>query len=375
MRRLGRRTGSAACGVGRLVPIVLVAVACGGAAASEKPSSKSTPDAAVQAYKLGPGAYEVGVVEEIVLADARRNKKLSVKIYYPKAQGPFPVIIFSHGGGGSKDGYGYLARFWASHGYVCIHPTHADSVRLRRQAGEKVQGLRDIVRQALTDTNGWLNRPKDISFIIDSLGEIERKNAALRGKPDGKHIGVGGHSFGAYTSQVVGGATINLPDGRRGLSLADRRVQAVVVLSPQGIGQMGLHRHSWDTFTTPMMSVTGTHDRGAKGQDPAWRLDPFKYSPPGDKYHVFIDDAHHFSFAGQLADGTRPGGGALFTLMLRRRAQLASQQRENQIQDYVKIATIAFWDAYLEGDTRAKAYLESDALTKYAKGTVTIDRK
>ena len=124
-----------------------------------------------------------------------------------------------------------------------------------------------------------------------------------------------------------------------------------------------------------MMSVTGTHDRGAKRQGPEWRMDPFKYSPLGGKYHVFMNDAHHFSFAGRLADGTTPAGAALLTVVLRRRSQLASAQRESEIQDYVKMASLAFWNAYLKGDRRAKAYLESNALADYAKGTLTVDRK
>ena len=40
---------------------------------------------------------------------------------------PCPVIIFSHGLGGSRDGYEYLGRHWASHGYVSVHSTHIGS--------------------------------------------------------------------------------------------------------------------------------------------------------------------------------------------------------------------------------------------------------
>jgi len=70
----------------------------------------------------------VEVVENYVLTDAVRARQLPLKIYYPKQEraGGYPVVIFSHGSGGSKDGYSYLGRFWAENGYVVIHVTHLD---------------------------------------------------------------------------------------------------------------------------------------------------------------------------------------------------------------------------------------------------------
>ena len=75
---------------------------------------------------LGP--YKVLTLENIVLHDAVRNKNIPIKIYYPAAGGRCPVIIFSHGGLASKDSYAGLGQYWASYGYVSIHPSHADSV-------------------------------------------------------------------------------------------------------------------------------------------------------------------------------------------------------------------------------------------------------
>src|SRR5215510_6060681 len=60
--------------------------------------------------------------------DARRDRDVPAKIYSPNTgDGPFPVIIFSHGLGGSREGYEYLGRHWASHGYVSVHLQHIGS--------------------------------------------------------------------------------------------------------------------------------------------------------------------------------------------------------------------------------------------------------
>ena len=40
-----------------------------------------------------------------------------------------------------------------------------------------------------------------------------------------------------------------------------------------------------------------------------------------------------------------------------------------------KLETVAFWDAYLKGDPTAKAYLASDALTKFSHGAARVDMK
>ena len=60
--------------------------------------------------------------------DAARGRTVPAKIYYPTdAAGPFPVIVFSHGLGGTREAYEYLARQWAANGYVSVHLQHPGS--------------------------------------------------------------------------------------------------------------------------------------------------------------------------------------------------------------------------------------------------------
>ena len=73
----------------------------------------------------GPCGVEVITYDWL---DAPRNRQVPVKLYYPKTSpGPCPVIVFSHGLGGSRDGYEYLGRHWAEQGQVAIHVTHPGS--------------------------------------------------------------------------------------------------------------------------------------------------------------------------------------------------------------------------------------------------------
>ena len=343
------------------------------AARQEQPPPAAPAASAAEAYKPDAGPCAVVSASPITLHDAKRSKDLQVAATFPKEGGPWPVIVFSHGAGGSGTAYMPLARFWVSHGYVCLAPTHADSLSLREKTEEASGGMAGIVSRALRDHKGWQNRARDVSFLIDSLAEIEEKVPALKGRMDAKRLGVGGHSYGAFTTQLIGGATVDLPGGEKAVCFADPRPLAFLLLSGQGTAQMGLMERSWDAIKRPMMVMTGTRDRGARGQDWPWRLEPYKFAPPPDKYSVLIEGANHMSFLGRLAEGDGAGGIGFLRALLTGAADDETDQKA--VFAYIKISTLAFWDAYLKGDAKAKAYLASDALPAYSKGAVRLERK
>jgi predicted dienelactone hydrolase len=326
-------------------------------------------DAAL-AYKLADGPYATETIDQ-TLHDAKRNKDLPIRIVVPKSGGPFPVIVFSHGAGGSGQNYFGLTGFWASHGYVVIQPTHNDSVALRREQGEPLpSGPRELVEEYLFNYQDWIDRVRDVTLVMDSLVELEKRLPELKGKLDQKRIGVGGHSYGAFTTQMIGGVTLDIPGQPKAQSFGDARPLALLLLSPQGKSANGLTENSWKTMTRPMMTMSGSNDSGVMGQLANWRRDPFTYSPAGDKYLVWIEGAFHMSFTGALAQPQTASGprGMLFSRMGQGTDQKA-------VFDYVKVASIAFWDAYLKGEPKAKTYLTSDTLVKYSNQTVSVDRK
>src|SRR5215472_5125486 len=110
-------------------------------------------------------AAMVQVADGIVLRDAARSRELPIKVYFPQEPGRYPLIIFSHGIGGSKDDYEYLGRYWAAHGYVSIHPQHPGSDRAILTPGRQLKNATAISR-AEKDQKNWTDRPKDVSFII-----------------------------------------------------------------------------------------------------------------------------------------------------------------------------------------------------------------
>ncbi|HEY6268525.1 MAG TPA: hypothetical protein VIX11_09535 [Candidatus Acidoferrum sp.] len=314
------------------------------------------PSTDANGYELEPGPYTVSEVEDLVLHDAKRGKDLHVRVFYPNEAAKSPVIVFSPGAGGSQSCCDGLTRHWATYGYVTIQPAHDDSAVRRRNQGEENIRFMQAVRDALKRPSLWKSRPRDISYVLDALPSLENRVPGLSGKMDAERIGVGGHSMGSYTTEAIAGALVDLP-GHAGRNFADSRVKAVLCLSPQGPGQFGLNEHSFDQIALPYMGMTGSLDSLGPVASPAWRKIPYERSQPGDKYHVFIDGANHMSFI-----TPRTGlpihakqGGAIF--------------------DYTNSAALAFWDAYLKGDARAKEYLESSALEEFSHGAVKLFRR
>ncbi len=335
-------------------------------------------------YDVSGGGYAVAVENEVVIRDETRGKYLPVRIFYPDARGRFPVIIFSHGAGGSKNGNDALAEYWASYGFVVFLPTHADSVSYKPR-GERAPAMWDLLADIDTDSEGWANRARDISFVIDSLDDIERSVPEIAGKLAHTRIGVGGHSYGAFTAQLIGGATVTPPGTDKSVSYRDDRADAILLLSGQGSGQMGLTRESWKKVQVPMMSMTGSNDRALKGQPPEWRMEHFNLAPAGDKYFVFIDGAYHMSFTGKLAvsrlDFLRE---RLFTRLIDRSSEgwsggskeaPSEGWNQKEIFDCVKIESLAFWNAYLKGDPDAKEFLTSRGLERISEGAVKVSVK
>jgi len=97
--------------------------------------------------------FEIKTIDSITLHDAARNRGVPLKIYYPVGQHSEPLLIFSHGFGGNKDGYRYLAEGWARAGYVVVLPTHqgGDRSALRALGPDGIRSGQAVTATQLTD--------------------------------------------------------------------------------------------------------------------------------------------------------------------------------------------------------------------------------
>ncbi len=349
-----------------IAALALLAFACATPQGSDR-NEDGLRDTPLGRYGGALGDSPVGVIPDVTLHDVARNKDYQLSIEYPTRGTNHPLIIFSPGFGGSHRGYVGLSSLWASNGYVVVRTSHADSGRL-----PQVENAADVwASQTATE---WRNRVRDVTFVIDSLDALEQRYPELQGKIDRTKIGVGGHSYGAFTAMLVGGVR-TFPGATR---YADPRVKAIVAMSPQGPGEVrGLTRESWDELRLPTLFMTGTRDRGATdAETPEWRREAFTLSPAGDKWLVVLEGARPASFTGrvedvirsvameesQISDNPTPGRDVTRTMPRdpgRERVTISANERA--IFNRVKGLSLAFWDTYLKGDAKGREGLEQGA--------------
>lgn len=271
---------------------------------------------------------------------------LPIRATWPEGSQQLPVIVFSHGLGGSREGYAPLAQRWARQGYLVIQPTHPDSLALR-PAAERLRLLRDPAAflKDPSSTAAWDERPAEIGTILDHLAEPSAIGWLIDAgldpaRIDLQRVGIAGHSFGAHTAMLCGGLSL-VGIGTR---LQEPRVDALVLLSPQGTGA-GITAESFRTISVPTLVVTGSEDRSPRtGQGPQWRLEAWQGLTVSDRWLLWLQGASH-SLGG--IGGRRLG-------------------RDSELLEAVLEASTTFWDATL-GDHEA-------ARRSLAAGTVTSER-
>ncbi len=380
----------------KLVGIATALVLVFACADSSNGKPASAPKETFGHYNPESGNYPVGAIPNASLHDAQRNKNLDLVIEYPsRGEGPYPVIVFSHGFGASNTAYVGLTEYWASLGYVCIKPNHADAGKLRDLLREQMQERREARKEGREPERtlgeaiwegqspaDWRERVHDITTILDSFNTLEEKYPELKGKLDRNRIAVAGHSYGAMVAMLIAGVE-PVQDGKA-MHLGDSRVKAVIAMSPQGVSATrGLSAESFHGVKIPIMYMTGTNDRGAlDGETPEWRRSGFENTPAGDKYFVLIAGANHFSFAGGFTlpsmqddqldrmDATNP--------QQSQRMQPARSRGENRflrekgVFDSIKVASAVFLDSYLKDAPAARDYL---ATRLPQRGGVTVTKK
>lgn len=356
----------------------------GGLLAAEENQGKAVPAGPQESQKktetpqekvpyAAPGPFQV----ESFLADWRdptRNRTVPVKVYYPTqggqpAPGPLPVILFSHGLGGSREAYSYLGRHWGSHGYVCVHLQHPGSDEsVWRGQTEPLKALKEAVKTP----RAAMDRSADVRFVLDRLEKLQTEEGPLKNRLDLKRIGMAGHSFGAHTTLAVAGQTAVLPGGRE-ISQADPRIKAAVIMSPPVPQRPAQREKAYQKIAIPCFYMTGTEDDSPIGETRKEdRRIPFDLSGDGaDRYLVIFTGGDHGIFSGRTPGlAGLPGTGSRGLLAARR-------QREKDVVFHRLIcaSSTAFWDAYLRGDPKAKQWLAEGGFQKLLDAEGTFEKK
>ncbi|BBO99808.1 alpha/beta hydrolase family protein [Sulfuriferula nivalis] len=280
-------------------------------------------------------AAEPVSVQDRVVHDDKRNRDIPVRIYLRAMRQPEPVVLFSHGLGGSREGSTYLAQHWAEHGYVVVMLQHAGSDAAVWQSVPAMQRMRAL-REAANGEN-LLLRIGDVKAVLDQLTRWQQTPGdMLAGRLDMQHIGMSGHSFGAVTTQMVSGEMLGKQD------MSDSRIKAAVILSPSA-PRAGDGDTAFANVHLPWLLMTGSKDVSPIGSiDVASRLSVYPALAAGDKYELVLADAQHASFGDRVANTGDAG-------------------RAHSFHQVILAFSTAFWDAYLRGDKTARSWLSSKA--------------
>lgn len=315
--------------------------------------AQQTADA--EPYKSEAGPHEVAV-QTLDWHDADRDRPVPAKIYCPRdGNGPWPVIIVSHGLGGSRDGYEYLGRHWAGHGYVSVHLQHLGSdTAVWKGKANPMQAM----RVAVGDITNAMHRPVDVSFAIDRLVEMSKGDGPLAGRLDLARVGMAGHSFGAWTTLAVAGL------GARRPLFRDERIKAAIPMSAPPARPWQRNR-AYRHIRIPLLHMTGTLDHSPiRDTKAAERRVPFDRIDGAEQYLVTFEGGDHMVFSGRRWRNVSQEPGAD-----------GDASRDARFHDLIRQSTVAFWDTYLKNDAAARRWLAEGGFEPVLAGDGVFETK
>jgi predicted dienelactone hydrolase len=192
----------------------------------------------------------------------------------PAAEGRFPLVVISHGTGGSHLVYRTIGTHLAKNGYVVAMLEHPGNNRNNNELGGTHENL--------------VNRPRHVRLTMDALSS----DAMLGGSVQPENAAIIGHSMGAYTALAVAGGT-PWSEARQSVEVVpDPRVRALVLMAP-AVGWY-LPEGSLRDVIVPILILSAEHDP----YTPGWNAE-LVLNGVADRTrvtHRVIENAGHFSF-------------------------------------------------------------------------------
>jgi predicted dienelactone hydrolase len=254
---------------------------------------------------------EVVQRQALTVYDAERQRTIPVEVYW-SGRSHGPLVVLSHGLGADRYFMSYLAEHLASHGLSVAALDHprSNGAWLRRESN--LAGFSQLL-----PANEFVDRPRDIRFLLDEFTKLNTQPGRLQGKLQTQQVTVIGHSLGGTTALMLAGAELDLNGLKRvcrnrnplgkapadwlqcvaaqldtlpSRRLRDQRVVQVIALNPvigELFGDRGLSK-----VETPTMLLASTDD--ALTPALSQQFQPFAQLP-NPKYLITAIGATHLS--------------------------------------------------------------------------------
>jgi predicted dienelactone hydrolase len=192
----------------------------------------------------------------------------------PAAGGRHPLVVVSHGGGGSHLLYRGIATELARNGYVVAMIEHPGNNRNNNELDGTHENL--------------VNRPRHVTLTIDAISSDPRFGTCV----EAGNVAVIGHSLGGYTALAVAGGKPWTKERQRVEVVPDRRVRTLVLMAPATA--FYFPEDSLRDVTVPILILVAEHDPIT----PLWQAELLLDRVPDRDRVTFrvIENAGHFSF-------------------------------------------------------------------------------
>lgn len=245
-------------------------------------------------------APAAGIEIDFEWTDPARARPVPVRLYTPASTHTgtrAPLVLFSHGLGGSRGNYSYFGRYLAAQGLACLHVQHVGSDRRLWVDGSPLAMLQRL--RAAAHEDEARARVMDMRFALDQILAGDGRRWI-----DSERIVVAGHSYGANTSLLLAGAAPRR-DGER-VDLRDPRLRGAILLSAPPFFGEAAAGDILTSVTVPTLHVTATDDviripgyfSGLED-----RLSIFDAVPGTPKCLAVFQGGAHSAFTDRLAPG------------------------------------------------------------------------
>jgi len=345
--RVGDRSERLRRYLGRLslLPVLLLSSALLQACIGTTTEVPQPTPSAVDPGAAGP--YTVGVTEltfERPSSTTGEPRVLKTLVWYPAAESarndardeivkgvrdapvtddnrPLPVIMFSHGSGGTTSQSTYYTAHLASHGFVVVAPPHPGNTAADCFPCVETQGLVDA----------YLNRPTDITFALESMLKLNDDPSSMFYQAlDGERVGMSGHSFGGLVTLQLAANSSDNPF-KAGLAMAP----AIGSFAPPSSSPVPI----------PLMIMGGGEDSICPVERDRGYLSTLDTSSP--HYLVVFPKGGHLSYADvcvEILGGCGP--------------EDITQSKAHELVNYY---ATAFFKTFVAGDGRYAPFLDPQA--------------